>query len=96
MPAAGNHENELGNGPYGFGAYQTRFFLPDNHEQVTLRGLWYAFTVGSVRVISINNDDVCYQDAGDSYIRGYRIRPACTASPTRRAGGGASLLGQFP
>lgn len=71
MPAAGNHENELGNGPYGFGAYQTRFFLPDNHEQVTFRGLWYAFTVGSVRVISINNDDVCYQDGGDSYIRGY-------------------------
>jgi 3',5'-cyclic AMP phosphodiesterase CpdA len=34
-------------------------------------GLWYAFTAGSVRVISIANDDVCYQDSGDSYVRGY-------------------------
>ena len=24
-----------------------------------------------MRVISINNDDVCYQDGGDSYVRGY-------------------------
>ncbi len=35
------------------------------------RGLWYAFTAGSVRVISLANDDVCYQDSGDSYVRGY-------------------------
>ncbi|MFE6173605.1 metallophosphoesterase [Streptomyces sp. NPDC056464] len=35
------------------------------------RGLWYAFTVGSVRVISLANDDVAYQDGGNSYIRGY-------------------------
>ncbi len=34
-------------------------------------GLWYAFTVGSVRFISLNNDDVCYQDGGNSYVRGY-------------------------
>src|SRR5580693_5265390 len=26
---------------------------------------------GSVRVISIANDDVTYQDGGDSYVRGY-------------------------
>ena len=37
----------------------------------TTRGLWYAFTVGSMRVISIANDDVCYQDGGNSYVRGY-------------------------
>ena len=30
MPAAGNHENELGNGPIGYGAYQTYFALPDS------------------------------------------------------------------
>ncbi len=28
MPAAGNHENELGNGPIGYGAYQTYFTVP--------------------------------------------------------------------
>ena len=28
MPAAGNHENELGNGPIGYQAYQTYFSLP--------------------------------------------------------------------
>ena len=30
MPAAGNHENELGNGPIGYRAYQTYFALPDS------------------------------------------------------------------
>ena len=35
------------------------------------RGLWYAFIAGSVRVVSIANDDVAYQDGGNSYVRGY-------------------------
>ena len=67
MPSAGNHENELGNGPIGYQAYQTYFSVPaaDGQTDVT-RGLWYAFTVGSVRVISIANDDVVYQDGGNS------------------------------
>jgi 3',5'-cyclic AMP phosphodiesterase CpdA len=71
MPAAGNHENELGNGPVGFGAYQTYFGVPDSGADGELRGLWYRFTVGSVRVISLNNDDICYQDGGNFYVRGY-------------------------
>ena len=72
MPSAGNHENELGNGAYGFAAYQTYFALPEQPGQTgDTRRLWYAFTAGSVRVISINNDDVCYQDGGNSYVRGY-------------------------
>ncbi|GAB3987441.1 metallophosphoesterase family protein [Actinoallomurus acanthiterrae] len=71
MPAAGNHENELGNGPIGFAAYQTYFALPGNGGDAETRGLWYAFTVGSVRVVSLANDDVVYQDAGNSYVRGY-------------------------
>jgi hypothetical protein len=72
MPAAGNHENERGNGPIGYAAYQTYFALPEAAGQTdTTRGLWYAFTVGSVRVISLANDDVCCQDGGDSYVRGY-------------------------
>lgn len=72
MPSPGNHENELGNGPIGYKAYQTYFSLPaaDGQTEVT-HGLWYSFTAGSVRVIAIANDDVVYQDGGDSYVRGY-------------------------
>ncbi len=72
MPSAGNHENELGNGPIGYQAYQTYFSVPETPGQTDVtKGLWYAFTAGSVRVISIANDDVCYQDGGNSYVRGY-------------------------
>jgi 3',5'-cyclic AMP phosphodiesterase CpdA len=72
MPSAGNHENELGNGPIGYQAYQTYFSVPESSGQTDMtRGLWYAFTAGSVRVISIANDDVCYQGGGDAYVRGY-------------------------
>jgi hypothetical protein len=72
MPSAGNHENELGNGPIGYQAYQTYFAVPEAVGQTDVtRGLWYAFTAGSVRVISIANDDVAYQDGGNSYVRGY-------------------------
>ena len=72
MPSPGNHENERGNGPIGYLAYQTFFSVPEASGQTELtRGLWYAFTAGSVRVVSIANDDVVYQDGGDSYVRGY-------------------------
>ena len=72
MPSLGNHENELGNGPIGYQAYQTYFSVPEAVGQTDVtRGLWYAFTAGSVRVVSIANDDICYQDGGNSYVRGY-------------------------
>ena len=72
MPSPGNHENELGNGPIGYQAYQTYFSVPEAEGQTeTTQGLWYAFTAGSVRVVAIANDDVCYQNGGDSYVRGY-------------------------
>ncbi|HUB84207.1 MAG TPA: metallophosphoesterase family protein, partial [Rhizomicrobium sp.] len=72
MPSPGNHENELGNGPIGYQAYQTYFCVPEANGQTDVtRGLWYAFTAGSVRVIAIANDDICYQDSGSSYVRGY-------------------------
>jgi hypothetical protein len=72
MPSPGNHENELGNGPIGYQAYQTYFSVPEASGQTDVtRGLWYAFTAGSVRVISIANDDICYQDGGSSYVKGY-------------------------
>lgn len=72
MPAAGNHENELGNGPIGYEAFQTYFAVPRAGGQTPVtRGLWYAYTVGGVRVVHLANDDVCYQDGGNSYVRGY-------------------------
>jgi 3',5'-cyclic AMP phosphodiesterase CpdA len=72
MPSPGNHENELGNGPIGYRAYQTYFSVPPATGQTDVtRGLWYAFTAGSARVISLANDDVAYQDGGNSYVRGY-------------------------
>ena len=70
MPAPGNHENELGNGTLGYNSFRTRFAVPTNGS-ADFEGLWYAFTVGSVRVIIVANDDVALQDAGDSYVNGY-------------------------
>jgi hypothetical protein len=69
MPCAGNHENEVGNGPQGYLSYQTRFTLPDNDERPEWQGNWYSFVVGNLFVISLNNDDVCLQDGAFS---GYR------------------------
>jgi hypothetical protein len=70
MPSAGNHETEVGNGPHGHLGYQTRFTLPHNGSRTPeFLGAWYAFTVGSVLVVSINNDDVCLQDGGFSAFR---------------------------
>jgi hypothetical protein len=68
MPALGNHENEAGNGPQGYLSYLTRFELPGNGTPV-FAGNWYAFTVGAVLIVSLNNDDVCLQDAGFSSHR---------------------------
>jgi hypothetical protein len=68
MPSAGNHENEVGNGPQGYLSFETRFTVPDNGSK-DFRGNWYAFTVGSIRVISLNNDDVCLQDGAFSAYR---------------------------
>lgn len=71
MPAAGNHEIEKQNGPIGLGAYQAYFKLPSTETDPELAGLWYSFTVGSVRVIVLQNDDNALQDGGDVYISGY-------------------------
>lgn len=71
MPAPGNHENELGNGPIGFEAFQTYFTVPDAGAEDHAKGLWYSFTVGGMRVIAVANDDICLQDGGNSYVKGY-------------------------
>jgi hypothetical protein len=70
MPAAGNHENEAGNGETGYRSFTTRYAVPDNGV-TGLRGHFYAFTAGSVRFVVLQNDDVCLQDAGNFYVRGY-------------------------
>ena len=77
MPALGNHEVEAGNGDLGYNAYHNRFELPDN--RTAFRGNWYSFQVGSVLFISLDNNDVVYQNGGGQdpntlqalYIRGY-------------------------
>ena len=69
MPCPGNHENEVGNGPQGYLAYQTRFALPPAGAPREFAGNWYSFVVGSVQVISLNNDDVCVQDGAFSTYR---------------------------
>ncbi|MHB8342142.1 MAG: purple acid phosphatase family protein [Mycobacteriales bacterium] len=70
MPAAGNHENETGNGTAGYAAFRTRFAVPDNGLG-DLSGYFYAFTVGAVRFVVLQNDDVCLQNGGNFYVRGY-------------------------
>jgi hypothetical protein len=63
MPCLGNHEVEFDNGPQGFTSYLTRYTLPDNWVP-GFAGRWYSFRVGSVLFISLDADDVVYQDAG--------------------------------
>ena len=46
--------------------------------------MWYSFKAGGVRVISLNNDDVCLQDGGDNYVRGYSERRADSAGSNAR------------
>ncbi|MGH3521135.1 MAG: purple acid phosphatase family protein [Haloechinothrix sp.] len=70
MPSVGNHENEFGNGELGFNAYRTRYSLPSNGS-ADYSGLWYSFKAGSVFVVSLDNNDACYQEAADLYLRGY-------------------------
>jgi Purple acid Phosphatase, N-terminal domain/Calcineurin-like phosphoesterase len=66
--AAGNYWN----GPYGYGHYLTRFLLPDNdvtnHDGNHLRGNFYSFQVGTVAFISLDADDVIYQDGASAYL----------------------------
>jgi len=66
--AAGYHWN----GPYGFGHYLSRFLLPDNGlvnwDGNRLRGNFYTFGVGTVKFISLDADDVIYQDGAANYV----------------------------
>jgi hypothetical protein len=66
--AAGNYWN----GPYGYGHYLSRFLLPDNGvtnwDGNRLRGNFYDFQVGTVKFISLDADDVIYQDGASAYL----------------------------
>ena len=70
MPALGNHENEAGNGPQGMAAYLSRFALPGNGSR-DFPGSWYAFTVGGVRFVTVDTNDVVYSTDFDFPILGY-------------------------
>ena len=70
MPALGNHENESGNGALGLSAYLNRFALPSNGSR-HFPNNWYGFTVGSVRFLSVDTNDVVYSTDFDFPIRGY-------------------------
>ncbi|MBN3753093.1 metallophosphoesterase family protein [Paraburkholderia sp. Tr-20389] len=61
MPCPGNHEIEFNNGAQGFDSYLTRYTLPQNGTRFP--GRWYSFRVSSVLFISLDADDVVYQDA---------------------------------
>jgi hypothetical protein len=66
--AAGN----FWNGPYGYGHYLSRFLLPDNGvtnwDGNRLRGNFYSFGVGTVKFISLDADDVIYQDGAAAFL----------------------------
>ncbi|MCM3884509.1 metallophosphoesterase family protein [Frankia sp. R82] len=70
MPCLGNHEIERGNGALGVAAYQTYFQLPDHGDESYLAGLWYAITVGSLRLVVLAADDVCLQDGSPVRLHG--------------------------
>jgi alkaline phosphatase D len=80
--AAGNYWN----GPYGYGHYLSRFLLPDNgvtnYDGNQLRGNFYAFQVGTVMFISLDADDVIYQDGASAFLNG-----AANAAPETTSSG---------
>lgn len=61
MPCPGNHELEFNNGKEGLASYLTRYMLPDSGTRFP--GCWYSFQVGSVFFVSLDANDVVYQDA---------------------------------
>jgi hypothetical protein len=62
MPCLGNHEVEFNNGAEGFESYLTRYTLPDNGTEFP--GRWYSFRIGAALFLSLDADDVIYQDSG--------------------------------
>ncbi len=65
---AGGSYPQYANGKYGQASYLTRFTLPDNGTGAPtsggFSGSFYSFRVGSVLFISLDANDVAYQDSG--------------------------------
>ena len=86
MPCLGNHEVEFGNGAQGFTSYLTRYTLPDN-QMPGFDGRWYSFRIGSVLFVSLDADDVVYQDAGAFVAGPAALTPAAsTGNPAIEPG----------
>src|SRR3984957_2926684 len=86
MPCPGNHEVKFCNGPQGLPSYLTRYTLPDNRVP-GFGGRWYSFRVGSVLFISLDADDVVYQDAGAFVAGPAALTPAAgTGNPAIEPG----------
>jgi hypothetical protein len=85
MPCPGNHEIEFNNGDQGFTSYLTRYTLPDNGTN--FRGRWYSFRVGTAVFISLQADDVIYQD-GAAFVGGPAalVPAASTGNPAIEPG----------
>ena len=77
MPCPGNHEIEFDNGPQGYTSYLTRYLLPDNGVP-RFQGHWYSFQVGSALFVSLDADDVVYQDAGPLVSGPAALTPAAS------------------
>jgi 3',5'-cyclic AMP phosphodiesterase CpdA len=86
MPCPGNHEIEFCNGPQGLTSYLARYTLPDNRVP-GFGGRWYSFRVGSVLFVSVDADDVVYQDAAAFVAGPAALTPAAgTGHPPIRPG----------
>jgi len=85
MPCLGNHECEFNNGEQGFASYLARYTLPDN--DTAFPGRWYCFRVGSALFISLDADDVIYQD-GAAFVAGPSplVPAASTGNPVIEPG----------
>jgi hypothetical protein len=85
MPCPGNHELEFNNGEQGLASYLTRYTLPDNHSR--FQGRWYTFRVSSVLFISLDADDIVYQDAA-AFVAGPAplVPAASTGNPPIQPG----------
>jgi hypothetical protein len=86
MPCPGNHEVEFYNGPQGFTSYLSRYTLPDNRVP-GFGGRWYSFRIGSVLFVSLDADDVVFQDAAAFVAGPAALTPAAgTGHPAIKPG----------
>jgi hypothetical protein len=93
MPCLGNHEVEFYNGPQGFTSYLSRYTLPDNRVP-GFGGRWYSFRIGSVLFVSLDADDVVFQDAAAFVAGPTALTPAAgTGHPAIKPGTSFYLRG---